>query len=404
MLYRDLIQETYLAIIANKVRSILTMLGIVIGIASVIAMVSIGQGAKQSITDSIESNGSNLLTVSPGKQRSFGPVSAGQGSADSLTTKDADAIASINNIEAVSPESSGRYQVTAGENNANSSVSGVQPAYETVKNITVANGSFVNQNQVTSLTKVAVLGATVATDLFGEDADPVGKTVRISNMNFKVIGVLEETGSGFNSSDDAVIIPLSVLQRYYTGSDTLSSISVKIATAEAMTTAQEDITDLLLDQHKITDADNADFNVRNSADMLAMANSVTSTLTMLLGSIAAISLLVGGIGIMNMMLTTVTERTREIGLRKAIGAKSSEINRQFLAESVMLTFVGGAIGVALGKLAAILVTKFLSTTTSVSLYSVALAFSVSVVIGIVFGYYPARRAAKLNPIDALRYE
>ncbi|MFA5995306.1 MAG: ABC transporter permease [Patescibacteria group bacterium] len=404
MLYRDLLQETYLAIVANKARSVLTMLGIVIGIASVIAMVSIGQGAQKSITDNIESNGANLLTVSPGKQRSFGPVSAGQGSAESLTMEDATVIASVTNIEEVSPESSGRYQVTAGDNNTNTSVTGVQPAYETVKNLTVSNGSFINQNQLTSLTKVAVLGITVATDLFGEDTDPVGETIRINNMNFKVIGVLEETGSGFNSSDDAVVIPLSVLQRYFTGSNTVSSISVKVATADAMTTAQADITNLLLEQHDITNADEADFNVRNSADIVELASSVTSTLTILLGSIAAISLVVGGIGIMNMMLTTVTERTREIGLRKAIGAKGYEISRQFLAEAVMLTFTGGIIGIALGKLVAVLVTKFLSTATAVSLSSVALAFGVSVAIGIVFGYYPARRAAKLNPIDALRYE
>lgn len=404
MLTRDLLQETYLAISANKARSVLTILGIVIGIASVIAMVSIGQGAKESITNKIEANGANLLTVSPGKQRSFGPVSSGQGSATTLTMDDAEAIKNLDNIEAISPEASSRQQATVQDNNTNATIYGINPEYADVKSIAVASGSFVAENQVTSLAKVAVLGTTVATDLFGEDVDPLGKTVRIDSLNFKVIGVLAETGSGFNSSDDAIFIPLTVLQRYFTGSKTLSSISVKVADAKAMDQAQQDITDILLAQHNIASSDDADFTVRSSEQMVEMASSITSTLTMLLGSIAAISLIVGGIGIMNMMLTSVTERTREIGLRKAIGAKSQEINRQFLSESVMLTFLGGIIGILFGWLASFLVEKFASTNTAISWQSVALSFGVSVAIGIVFGYYPAKRAAKLNPIDALRYE
>lgn len=404
MLVKDLIQETYLALIANKARSFLTILGIVIGIASVIAMVSIGQGAQQSITDRIESGGANLLTVSPGKQRSFGPVSSAQGSATSLTMEDLATIKTISDVEAVSPESSSRYQVSAKENNTNTSIYGVYPEYQTVQDVEIASGSFVSSNQVKSMSKIAVLGSTVATDLFGEGVDPIGQTVRINSINFKVTGVLEETGSGFNSTDDAILIPLSVLQRYFTGSKNLSTISIKVVDQNAMTKVENDVTNLLLTRHKITDTDNADFNVRSSTEMMEMASSVGNTLTMLLGSIAAISLIVGGIGIMNMMLTSVTERTREIGLRKAIGSKNRDISSQFLAESVMLTFFGGIIGIILGWLASYLVEKFASTTTAVTWQSIALAFGVSVVIGVVFGYYPARRAAKLNPIDALRYE
>ncbi|MFA6027654.1 MAG: ABC transporter permease [Patescibacteria group bacterium] len=404
MLYKDLLQETYLAIVANKARSALTILGIVIGIGSVIAMVSIGQGAKQSITDRIEESGANLLTVSPGQQRSFGPISSGQGSAETLTMEDVESIKTITDVEEVSPESSSRYQITASGNNTNASIYGVYPEYEVVKEVTLNSGMFIASSQVSSSAKVAVLGATLSEDLFGEEVDPVGQSVKINGITFKVIGLLSETGSGMNSTDDAALIPLTVLQRYLSGSETLSSISVKVADQDAMDQVQQNITDALLINHDIASEDDADFSVRSSMEMVEMASSISSTLTMLLGSIAAISLIVGGIGIMNMMLTSVTERTREIGLRKAIGAKSSDINKQFLAESIMLTFIGGIVGIIGGWLASYLITKFSGTATSVTYYSVALAFGVSVVIGVVFGYYPARRASRLNPIDALRYE
>jgi putative ABC transport system permease protein len=244
----------------------------------------------------------------------------------------------------------------------------------------------------------------VVSDLFGEGVNPVGQSIKTNGISFKVIGVLESTGSGFNSSDDSVYIPLNVLQRYFTGDKYLSTISVQVSDQGKMDQTEADITALLLNLHDIESEDDADFNVRNMADMVEMASSVTGTLTILLGAIAGISLVVGGIGIMNMMLTSVTERTKEIGLRKAIGAKGSDINKQFLVEAVMLTFLGGVIGIALGFIASYLVEIFLNTTTTITYSSVILAFSVSVVIGVVFGYYPARRAAKLNPIDALRYE
>lgn len=404
MLTKDLIQETYYALASNKARSALTILGIVIGIGSVIAMVSIGQGAQASITDSIESGGANLLTISPGRQSGFGPVRSGQGSAQSLTMDDVEAIKDVDDIEAISPESSSMYQVTAKKNNTNSTIYGVYSEYFTVKDLEINTGSLITSSHVKSSSKVAVLGSSVAEDLFGENSDPLGESIKINGINFKIIGVMEETGSGFNSSDDAVIIPLSVLQRYLSGDEYLSSINIKVSQQESMDQVTSEIENVLMDLHNISSEDDADFNVRSSSEMIEMASSITSTLTILLGSIAAISLIVGGIGIMNMMLTSVTERTREIGLRKAIGAKSKDINLQFLIEAVMLTFIGGIMGIIFGWVASALVEYFLNTSTAVTLQSVILAFSVSVAIGIIFGYYPARRAAKLNPIDALRYE
>jgi len=404
MLVKDLIKETYFALNANKGRSVLTILGIVIGIGSVIAMISIGQGAQSSITESIESNGTNVLIISPGQQQSFGPVRSGQGTADSLSNDDVEAIKELDDIVAVSPEVSSRYQVTSKESNTNASVYGVESDYFVVKEIDSQVGTLISSIHVKNSSKVAVLGSTIAEDLFGEDVNPVGDSVRINNLNFKVIGVIESTGTGFNSSDDSIFVPLSVSQRYFTGNEILSSISLKVNSSELMDQVEVDITNMLLMLHGMSSEEDADFNIGSSTEMIEMASSVTGTLTILLGAIAGISLLVGGIGIMNMMLTSVTERTREIGLRKAIGAKNKEISLQFLIESATLTLIGGVVGIVLGWVISIIITKFFDMNTSVTLYSVVLSFGVSVVIGIVFGYYPARRASKLNPIDALRYE
>ena len=405
MKYRDLIQETKGAISSNKGRSALTILGIVIGIGSVIAMVSIGQGAQGSITESIEAGGANRLTISAGAQRSIGsPVSSGQGTAQSLSMEDADAIAKLPHIEAVSPELSSRYQVSAQGNNTNASITGVETGYQTVNNLEIESGMFFSANQISSSSKLAVLGAGIAEELYGEGTNPIGQSIKINGSNLKIQGVLKSTGESMSSSDDTVLVPLTVLQRYLTGSNYLSSIGIKVTDQQYMTQAENDITAELLALHDITNEDEADFRVRNMADMVEMASSITGTLTMLLGSIAGISLIVGGIGIMNMMLTTVTERTREIGLRKAIGAKRRDISLQFLAEAVMITFLGGVIGIIAGWLASVVIGSVMNTNTEVTLPSVALAFGVSVGIGIIFGYYPARRAARLNPIEALRYE
>lgn len=411
MTIKDTLEETYTALSANKVRSGLTILGIVIGISSVIAMVSIGTGASSSISSSIESLGSNLIQVMPGAQRQAGgfTVSLGRGGAKTLTNGDADAIASgISNINAVSPEVSGRYQVTAKGTNTNTSVTGAASAYPSVHNLQIDTGDFISDSQNDSAAKVAVLGPTTMADLFGEDAQPgdvVGQSIRIKGMEFKVIGVtVSKGGSGFTNADDVIYIPQKSAQRYLSGDQSLSSIAIQAASQGAMTQVQNDVTDLLLTRHKISDPTAADFSVLNQNDLLGAASSVTQTLTLLLAAIAGISLVVGGIGIMNMMLTTVTERTREIGLRKAIGAKRGDISRQFLAEALMLTLIGGTAGIALGWLIAFGVNITGVVTTKVSLSSVLLAFGVSALIGVVFGWYPARRAAGLNPIEALRYE
>lgn len=406
----DLLQETYTALSANRARSSLTILGIVIGIASVIALVSIGQGTSSSISSSIESLGSNLLTVSPGAQRTqgFGAATA-RGNAKTLTIADAEAIAKeVANVSLVSQEVSGRYQVTAKGTNTNTTVNGVSSTYADVRSVSVAEGSFISDSQNASASKVAVLGPTTLTDLFGEDAqaaDAIGQTIRINSMEFKIIGVTVSKGtSGFSNADDIIYIPTKSAQRYLSGNQYLTSISIQATDADSMTQIQEDATALLLDRHNISDSTKADFSIQNQADLLESASSITQTLTLLLGAIAGISLLVGGIGIMNMMLTTVTERTREIGLRKAIGAKKADISWQFLAEATALTVIGGVLGITLGAGIAFTVNALGIITTTVSLYSVLLAFGVSAAIGIVFGYYPARRAANLNPIEALRYE
>jgi len=407
MITSDLMQETFSAISSNKVRSGLTILGIVIGIGSVIALVAIGQGAQSSIQSSIQSIGSNLVLVTPGMQRGAGQqVSAGRGSAQTLTQADADAIAlEVTSVKSVAPDITRRYQVTAKGMNTNTSVIGTVPAYLEVRNIEIDAGSFVSNQDVKNFSKVAVLGPTTRDDLFGAGADPAGQNIRINQVNFKVIGVMKaKGGTGFGSQDDRIFIPLSTAQRFLAGDTYVTTISVEAADQKSMANVQDQITALLLDRHHISDSQSADFSIMNQTDIVAAATSVTGTFTMLLGAIAGISLIVGGIGIMNMMLTAVTERTREIGLRKAIGAKKRDINLQFLIEAAMITLIGGIIGVILGWLASYVISAFTGIAASTSLSSVIMAFGVSATIGIVFGYYPARRAANLNPIEALRYE
>jgi putative ABC transport system permease protein len=407
MKFRDVFEETYLALAVNKARSGLTVLGIVIGIASVIAMISVGAGAQGSIEASIQSIGSNLLLVYPSFARGVGEqVRGGFGSATTLTVDDSSAIAShIQNIAAVAPQVTTNAQLIYQGQNTNAQIIGTTPDYAQVRNVQIAQGNFVSDADVAQYKLVAVLGPTVVSGLFATGTNPIGATLRIKNYNFRVIGVtVAQGGTGFGNADNAVYIPLSVAQHYFTGSQSVSTINVEVASAQDMTQAQTDITNLLLQRHNISDPTKADFQVLNQASIIQTASAVTGTFTTLLGSIAGISLLVGGIGIMNMMLTTVTERTREIGLRKAIGAKKKDISTQFLMEAVMLTGIGGILGVALGYLISLLITSLSGTATAVSFESVILAFGVSAVIGIVFGYYPSRRAAGLNPIEALRYE
>ncbi len=402
----DLLEEIYLGISSNKIRSGLTMLGIVIGIASVIAMLSIGQGAKASIEANIQAIGSNLLLVMPGAARGPGVfVSSGRGSAQSLTLEDADALMSLAGVAAVAPEASRRYQVTAKGNNTNTQIIGTNQAYLSVRNVNIDTGSFFSQQQIVSRSKIAVLGPTTRDDLLGEGASAVGEIIRINGMNFTVIGVTAaKGGSGMSNQDDAIYIPITTMQTFLSGSESVSTISVQAQDQSSMAQVQEAINSVLLMRHKISSANQADFSVMNQSDLASAASSVTNTLTMLLASIAGISLLVGGIGIMNMMLTTVTERTREIGLRQAIGAEKTEIVWQFLGEAVLVTLLGGIIGMLIGYGASQAISVFAGMNTTVSWTSVALAVGVSATIGLVFGFYPARRAAKLNPIQALRYE
>jgi putative ABC transport system permease protein len=407
MTIQDLFHETASALLSNKVRSGLTVLGIVIGIASVIAMLAVGQGASGSIQSSIQSIGSNLVLVLPGFQRTPGnQVSAGRGSSQTLTGADADAIKTeINLAKAVAPDNTSRQQVVASGANTNTSIVGTVPDYITVRNIQIAEGSFINDQQNRSLAKVAVLGPTTRDDLFGQDADAIGKTVRIKGINFTIIGVTTaKGGSGFNNTDDRIYVPLAAAQKFLVGNESVSTISIQAEDANSMQPLQEEVTALLLQRHNISDPQSADFNVLNQADIIATASSVTQTMTILLASVAGISLVVGGIGIMNMMLTTVTERTREIGLRKAIGAKGRDIRTQFLVESILLTLLGGTIGVLLGCAIALGMSATGLLQAQISLFSILLSFGVSAVIGVVFGYYPARRASNLNPIEALRYE
>ncbi len=412
MTTRDLFEETYAALSSNYVRSGLTVLGIVIGIASVIALTAIGQGAQNSISASIDSLGSNLLEVSPGAVRTMGGygASGGRGTAKTLTPSDKTAIESIPNVAAVSGEYSAHYQVTVAGANTNTTVDGVDASYASIRNIAMDQGSFITDSQSSSLSKVAVIGSTVATDLFGTDATStslIGQNIRINNMQFTVIGLMAtKGGSGFGSQDNEIFIPLGTALQYFAGNGNqfLSAIDIQATTQDTMTQVQSDVTALLLSRHDISDPTKADFSILNQQDLVSTASSVTGTFTTLLAAVAGISLIVGGIGIMNMMLTNVTERMREIGLRKAIGATKKDINTQFLSEAIALTFIGGILGTALGWGASYLVTALGIVSAQVTLSSVLLAFGVSATIGIVFGWYPARRAAALNPIDALRYE
>ena len=403
----DLALETATALSANRIRSGLTVLGIVIGISSVIAMISLGAGASNSIQSSIQSLGSNLILVTPGAQRGPGAfVSAGRGSARSLTPEDASAILSqVQGVAGVAQEAAGRYQVTGKGTNTNTTVDGVSASYADIRNVQVSEGSFISDAESASLAKVAVIGPTAAADLFTDGSDPVGQSIRIKNIEFTIIGeTVAKGGSGFNNPDDMIYIPVMSAERFLAGDSYLTTIDVSADSTGDMTAVQNDITSLLLQRHNISDPTLADFSTINQADIIASASSIIGTFTLFLGAVAGISLIVGGIGIMNMMLTTVTERTREIGLRKAVGAKEADVRVQFLAEAVTLTLIGGVIGTTLGWLIALGVSALGIVQTSVSPVSILLACGVSAAIGIAFGYYPASRASKMNPIDALRYE
>jgi len=397
---------------ANKLRSALTMLGIIIGVAAVIALVAVGQGAQAAVTQRFQSLGSNLVTISPAvtfvrRGTSAGYMTAGYVSAQSLTNKDVEAIARLATlVKAIAPEYSTRAQVVYGNQNTQTTVLGVTPEYLTVRNWQVAQGRFIDQQDVESLAKVCALGATVAEDLFGGNyLNPVGRTIKINRQNYQVVGVMASKGT---NEDEQVFIPLSTAQVRFggAGNTSLNAINVQAVSGEMMDFAQAELTAILRASHGLAPGQSDDFTVGSLTQITEMVEQTTGTFTILLSSIAAISLVVGGIGIMNIMLVSVTERTREIGIRKAVGAKRRDVLMQFLVEAMVLSGLGGVVGVLVGWGSAQVLSRLASELLSplVTPGSVVMALGVSVGIGLFFGIYPASRAAALNPIEALRYE
>ena len=411
-LYRLFI-EALESLNANKLRSMLTVLGIVIGVAAVIAMLSIGRGAQASITSQIESMGTNLIYVSPGST-SQGGVQSAAGSAGTLTLDDAEALESVANVEAVASTTNSFVQAVYQSQNTNTRLMGVTPGYQTVGSLNLEDGEFITEDQQNARSLVVVLGSSVAENLFGSTAGVVGLKVRLNGQPYKVIGVLESKGgTGFMNQDDQVFIPLSTaLYRLvggsrFRGSSVISQITIKASDADVVDQVLNDVTLVMRERHETVEGAD-DFSVTSQEATLDAATEVADTLTIFLGGIAGISLMVGGIGIMNIMLTTVTERTHEIGLRKAVGAKRRDIMLQFLVESMVLSLLGGIIGTALGWGIASLMgqVQFSGSTITpvVGLDSILLATLFSVAVGLFFGIYPATRAARLQPVEALRYE
>ena len=392
------------SLIANKLRSLLTMLGIIIGVAAVIALVSIGNGVKQDIEDSISSLGSNLLVVLPGAPRTPGARSS-QGSMKSLKISDYEAIAKLEGVKAASPMTNGSYVVIYQNKNWTTSVAGVNSNFQDVNNWTMTSGRFFSDKNVQNRERVAVVGQTVVKNLFA-DEDPVGKEIRVKNIPFRVIGVLKSKGNGTmgNDQDDTVLIPYTTSMERVEGIDYLRRVYVVAKDDGGIDRLQADIENLLRVRHNIKDTNLDDFNIQNMKSIMETVAQTTGTFTLFLGAVAAISLVVGGIGIMNIMLVSVTERTREIGVRKALGATYSVIVTQFLIEAVVISLMGGFIGIAFGIGASKVIGMVSGMSTIVSVPTIIMSFAFSMAIGLIFGIYPARKAAKLNPIDALHYE
>jgi putative ABC transport system permease protein len=389
----------------NKMRSTLTALGIIIGVASVVAMVAVGNGAQARITSQVAALGQNLLSVFAGSRKSGG-VNSGLGSASALTLPDAEAIRrEISDVVAISPEDSTTAQAIANGRNWSTTVAGESPDYLNIRDWKLASGSMFTEREVRSAAKVAVIGSKTAGELFGP-INPVGQSVRIQNIPFVIIGLLESKGAGMGgqNQDDRILIPYTTAMRRVTGDKYLRSVNVQIGSADRMEIAQQQITSLLRQRHRLTAGRDDDFNIFNQKEIADTVNSISKVITLLLGSVAGISLFVGGIGIMNIMLVSVTERTREIGIRIAVGAQPGDIRLQFLIEAVTLSLLGGLIGVLCGVGASHLLGVVANFKAIVSTGSILLAFGVSSVIGIFFGFYPAHKAAALDPIVALRYE
>lgn len=392
------------SLINNKMRALLTMLGIVIGVAAVVTMTAIGQGAQQDVASRINSMGTNMLQIDPGPTN-HGGVSSGSGGSVRLVESDAIALQQSPFLTAIAPSVDTRVQVVFGNLNWPTRVEGTTPDVLSVRNFNIARGSIFTDADAKTGKKVCVLGQTVITSLFG-DSDPLGQTVRIARVPFTVIGTLQVKGAnGFGQDqDDIIIAPLATVQKRIMGITWLEDIYVSTSSVAVTQAAIQDVTLTLRDQHKLLASDNNDFRVRSQVEIAQAAQQTTATMTNLLTMAAIISLVVGGIGIMNIMLVSVTERTREIGIRKSIGAKAFNILFQFLTEAVTLSLVGGLIGVALGFGASSVVSKQNGWNLIISPAAVGLAFGAATLVGVFFGYYPARKAAKLNPIEALRYD
>lgn len=402
----ETIEESISVLKTNRMRTGLSALGIIIGIGSVIALMTLGQASQQSIKERIQSLGSNLLTIYPGSVQS-GFLKGGEGEAETLTYDDALEIERadrINTIDKVAASYSSRAQVSFGENNANSTIVGITSEYLSLRNIEIEYGSEISQSDIDEMTKVAIVGPGIVEDIMVNVSNPIGQNIRVNGTSFTVIGITKSKGSGMMSSDDSIFVPLTTAQKVLFGANHVSNIYVSAKNEDSMEAAMNQLGFFLLELHGLDNPEDADFSISSQEDVLETVNEVTGTFTTLLTGIAAISLVVGGIGIMNIMLVTVTERTREIGIRKALGAKRKTITTQFLIESIVLTLAGGVIGVILGVGVSVLITKAMGLPLVISTPSIILAVGVSCLIGIIFGWYPAKRASKLQPIEALRYE
>ncbi|HBW46496.1 TPA: hypothetical protein DEF17_01015 [bacterium] len=401
MIFWDILRSAVRSLIANRLRTFLTMLGVVIGVGSVLAMIALGEGARKSVEDSIKSMGTNLLWVRPGADQ-HGPVRGG--AVETLLLEDADAILGISNVVAIAPEVSKNAQAKYLSNNFNTGIVGTTHSYMSVRSFEINEGDFISERDVMARRRVAVLGAEAATELFA-DAPPVGERIQIKGISFEVIGVLKAKGeAGWSNPDQQIIVPISVAQKNLFGMKYVTNIGVQLDDEKNMEETQKEIKELLRTRHRLREDAESDFNVRSQTEMLQRMSEVTGTFTALLGGVAAVSLLVGGIGIMNIMLVSVRERTKEIGIRKAVGAKDKDILTQFLIEATVVSVIGGMLGIGMGYGIAILISKLANWVTIVPLYSIVLAVGTSAGIGLIFGVWPARIASKLDPVEALRYE